>query len=205
MLALAGCHSTTDVRDLDKPLFGRSKPATFIIETDRAVNVRELVRIARVLRVYRQLTPSEMRAVEQQLRKAVDDLVAVELQSMQPELDKKLRAVDRNANRQQKQAGNDRAALARIVTEAAAEKKRIAQTAHEAARQRVLSRLGHELALPMPANENHSVVVFGKMNGEQFEVTSKAYEVDVTTSRMTDEAKITKTDGSKATLLKPKR
>lgn len=96
---------------------------------------------------------------------------------------------------------SDRVKTAKLVVDQAAELQRLEQEAKRLARERVLARLGNELALPLRTNDNRSAVAFGKLEGEQFQVTSKAYEIDVAASKLNQGAKITTLDGSKATLI----
>ncbi len=182
-------------------MFGHTKPTAFVIDTDRTVSAHELAHFAKVIRVYKELTPADVAEIQRRLKKGVDDLVAVEWQSMQPQLIKQKQGLETKHQRKLEAVKADPAEKAKLVAAHEAALQKLEDAARRVARERVLARLGKELALPMPTKDDRSVVAFGRMEGEQFEVTSKAYEIDVAAGKLRSEAKIAKQDGGKATLV----
>lgn len=200
-LGLAACHAPTSLRDLDAPVFGRSGATSFIIDTDRPLDVRELARFARVIRLYKELTPIELTAIQRRLQREVEDLIAVELQALRPGFEKNKVQIELQHRAQLDAARGDAGKSAALLVAHKVELQQLETKLHEEARDRVLARLGNELALPLRTSDNRSVVAFGRMDGEQLQVTSKAYELDVAAQNLKSEAKITASDGSKATLV----
>lgn len=210
VLVLAGCSSSRSPRDLDGPIFGSRNETTLLVETDRAVDVEELAHFVKVVRFYRDLSPQEVDELRQRLQQEVDDLVDVELQSVRPQLEKQKARMEGRHRKEMAAIKGDPVKVKALQESHATALRRIDDDAREQARQRVLARLGKELALPVLTNDNRSAVAFGRMNGEQFQVTAKAYEIDASLSALKPEAKIITADGKKATLLggaasKPKR
>jgi len=201
VLALAGCNASRSSADLDGPMFGARRETTLLIETDRTVDVHELVRLAKVVRFYRNLSAHEVEDLRRRLQQEVDDLVDVELQSARPQLEKQKARLEVQHRKDLESVRADPGKARALQESHAIALQRLEQDAREQARQRVLARLGKDLALPVLTNDNRSVVAFGRMNGEQFQVTAKAYEIDVSISALKPEAKVITADGRKATLL----
>jgi hypothetical protein len=59
-----------------------SRPTSYLIEADRALGVRELVKIAHVLRAYRDATPAELNEARAKLSRMIDGLVDIEVEEM---------------------------------------------------------------------------------------------------------------------------
>ena len=127
-----------------------SSPTTFLISSDRELSVRKLVLTARILNRYRDLTEGEVADVERRLQRVFDDLVTLEFQQMVKAEAQRAKTEGRPARR---------------ITRADA-------------RTQLLARLGKDLALPVLAEENHSVVAFGRVQEGKVEVTRTAYQVD---------------------------
>lgn len=84
LILLPGC-TTLPPGQADRPLFGSSSaPVSFIISSDRPVSVRELSRVARAVRPYKQLSAAEIAEIQDEVRRVVDDLVAAELAGQTP-------------------------------------------------------------------------------------------------------------------------
>jgi hypothetical protein len=196
--ALTQCHTTTVPHDLDKPLFGNGTMTTFVVETDRALKLDELVHVARVLRIYKELTPAEMTVIAARLREEVNDLVEVEVKSLRPSYEKQKAVMKaKHAETLDATKGNP-AVSARLAVIHAAELQRLEATMKQQARERVMARLGKDLALPLRTEDQRSVIAIGRMTGEQFQVTSKAYEIDVAVSKLASGAVVTTLEGGKA-------
>lgn len=56
---------------------------TYLITSDQPLSVRQLVRTARVIAEYRQLTPAEITQIQRRLSRIFEDMVTAELQAMQ--------------------------------------------------------------------------------------------------------------------------
>lgn len=201
VVLLVGCSASRSPSDLDGPIFGFRHETTMLVETDRTVDVHELVRLARVIRFYRDLTPDEVDDLRQRLQQEVHDLIDIELRSARPLLEKQKARLEGQHRKELLALRGDPAQAKAVQEFHATALRRLEEEAREQARQRVLARLGRDLALPVLTNDNRSVVAFGRMNGEQFQVTAKAYEIDVSISALKPEAQVMTADGRKATLL----
>ena len=201
LAALIGCHTSTAPGNLDAPVFGQRHETTFVVDASRAVNVHELAHIAKVIRFYKELTPHEIMVIQAQLKREVDDLVAVEMQSMRPATEQQRRVLEHRLREQLKAVKQDAAATAKLNAAHQAELLRLDREVELTARERVLARLGKDLALPMLTTDNRSVVAFGKMEGEQFQVTTKAYEIDTAAAKLSPGAKVTALNGKPSTVI----
>ena len=200
VLALTQCRTATAPGDLDKPMFGGSHATAFVVETDRALKLGELAHAARVIGFYKELTPGEVAAVGQRLRREFDDLVAVEVQALRPGFDKQKAAMQTlHATTLEARKANP-AVTARLVAKHEADLRKLEATMRQQARERVIARLGKDLALPLQTSDQRSVIALGRMMGEQFQVTSKAYEIDVAASKLAAGAVVTTLAGGKATV-----
>jgi hypothetical protein len=83
LMLLPGCTALPPGQ-ADRPLFGGSAPVSFLISSDRPVSVRELSRVARAVRPYKQLSAAEIAEIQDEVRRVVDDLVAAELAGQTP-------------------------------------------------------------------------------------------------------------------------
>lgn len=201
LAALAGCHTSTAPGNLDAPVFGQRHETTFVVDASRAMNVHELAHIARVIRFYKDLTPHEIMVIQSQLKREVDDLIQVEMQSMKPAAEQKKQALEKTYREQLKAVKQDAAKTGALIAVHQAELQRIDQDVQVTASERVLARLGKDLALPVLTTDNRSVVAFGKMEGEQFQVTTKAYEIDVAASQLRSGTKVTALNGQPSTVI----
>ena len=138
------------------------------------MDVDELATVARIIGPYRQLTPAEMMDVERRLERALDRLVDLEMQEMEKE---------------RKRAPLSSPLRKRVVT-------------REAARQRVIDRLGKDLALPLITSDNRSAVVFGRVSNDKVKLSSTAYEIDQKPVKDTFQ-KVTTPSGGSAVVVDP--
>ncbi len=198
VVAVAACRTGTALRDLDGPLFGHAGTTRFIVDTDRPLEARELAQMARVIRVYKTLGPAEVAEIERRMRRVVDDLVAVELGTMRPAMNKEKAALEVVHHREIAAVQADPTRCARLEAKHAAALLRIESEAMEVARARVLKRLGHELALPLRMNDQRSVVAIGRVVGGAVRVTAKAYEVDVAAGKLSTGTNVVGLDGKQA-------
>lgn len=174
-LLLAGCSSPRPGADPDAPMFGRNRTSsTFLVSAEGAVDVDEIATVARIIGPYRQLTPAEMMDVERRLERALDRLVDLEMQEMEKE---------------RKRAPLSSPLRKRVVT-------------REAARQRVIDRLGKDLALPLITSDNRSAVVFGRVSNDKVKLSSTAYEIDQKPVKDTFQ-KVTTPSGGSAVVVDP--
>jgi hypothetical protein len=139
--------------------------------------------------------------IQSQLKREVDDLIQVEMQAMKPAAEQKKQALERTHREQLNAAKQDVAKTAALIAVHQAELQRIDQEVQATARERVLARLGKDLALPVLTTDNRSVVAFSKMDGEQFQVTTKAYEINVAASQLRSGAKVTALNGQPSTVV----
>lgn len=79
VLAGAGCGTIRE--DGPNPVRG----TTFLITTDKPLGVRQLVRTARVIAEYRQLTRDEIAEIQRRLSRIFADMVSAELELMRRE------------------------------------------------------------------------------------------------------------------------
>lgn len=201
LVALASCQTSTPPGSLDAPVFGQRHETSFVIDAGRAMSVHELAHIAKVIRFYKDLTPHEIMVIQAQLKREVDDLVQVEMQSMRPAAEQKKRVLEQQHREQLKTVKHNAAQTAALIAVHQAELLRIDHEVEMTARERVLARLGKDLALPMLTTDNRSVVAFGKMEGEQFQVTTKAYEIDTAAIQLSPDAKVNTLDGKPSTVV----
>jgi hypothetical protein len=152
-----------------------TKPSvTYVITTDDSVSVQQLYQTARVLGKYREMNEAEVKAVETELMRLFDRVVVVEQRRLQKEEDQRAKKERRKPL---------------VVTRAQAKAS-------------VLDRLGKDLALPVLAGENRSVVAFGRVDGESVEVSRTAYEVSPLRPEVKTGDKVELPDGkSTATLI----
>lgn len=152
-----------------------SGPITYIVTSEEELQVRDLVRTARVLSRYRDLNNLEMADIQKRLTRIFDELVTVELETLRKQ--EAVRAT--KAGRQP-----------RPVTRADA-------------REQLLQRLGKDLVLPVLTNENHSVVAFGRITGDGVQVTRTTFEIDQPAADLPPGSIVTTKEGSKATVITP--
>ena len=197
---LTGCQPGA-VRDLDAPVFGYRTETTFVVDASRPVNVHELAHFAKVIRLYKTLTPREIMAIQTQLHREVEDLIAVEMQSMRPAVAQKKRTLETKHRAELQAAKTDPVKSAQLVAAHEATIQRMEADLKQEARERLLARLGKDLALPVLTTDSRSVVAFGRMQGEQFQVTTKAFEIDVAAAMLRTGAKVSDTNGNEATVV----
>jgi hypothetical protein len=175
LIALNGCQQTQPGADADAPMFGRAKTdATFLVSSDEPVGVGELVRVARIIGPYRQLQPAEIAALELRLEKKLDRLVELEYQQMLKE---------------EKAIAKTQPSRRRVIT-------------RESARERLLARLGKDLALPLLTSDNRSAVVFGRVNKADIKVLPTAYEINQQLNQEPPQQVVTPS-GARATIFDP--
>jgi len=150
-----------------------SGTVSYTLTTSDAVEVRDLERAAKVLARHRDLTPTELAAVTAELTRIFETMVTVELQSMQ------------RAERQ----------LAKV------ERRKVRVITREDARQRLLQRLGNDLALPVLRNESRSTVVFGRIDQNGVSVSNEAWTTDRPVTDLPAGSRISPSKGSDAALL----
>lgn len=165
--ALAGCTSSR--------LSSAADPVTYTITSDGELQVRDLVRTARVLAKHRDLTDTELDEVRKRLSRIFEGLVTLELESL----------------RKQEAA------------QARKEGRRVRNITRADARQQLLERLGKDLAVPVLSNENRSAVAFGRVEKDGVEVNRTAYEIDQPVADLPPGSRITTPERKKAALLAP--
>ena len=146
-------------------------PTTYLISSDQELSVQQLARTARILSRYRDLTDAELAQVERRLQRVFEDMVSLEFQQM-------VKAEARRAK---------------------AEGRPVKRITRADARAQLLDRLGKDLALPVLAEENHSVVAFGRVQEGKVEVTRTAYQID--TPAATNVSSVQKPGGGVAKLV----
>ena len=146
----------------------------YTITSDRPLSIGELADSARVIAKFRELDEFELADLEERLSRVLEGLVAVERETLQ-------QAENQLARKQRRPA--------RKITLSEAKKS-------------LLDRLGTELALPMVAGQNRSVVAFGRVDGDNVKVSKTAYEVDRELSRLNTGATITNAEGQSVPLVK---
>jgi hypothetical protein len=175
LIALNGCQQTQPGADADAPMFGRAKAdATFLVSSEEPVGVGELVRVARIIGPYRQLQPAEIAALELRLEKELDRLVEIEYQQMLKE---------------EKAISKTQPSRSRVIT-------------RESARERLLARLGKDLALPLLTSDNRSAVAFGRVNKADIKVLPTAYEINQQLNQEPPQQVVTPS-GTRATIFDP--
>ncbi len=125
--------------------------STFLVSAEQTLGVRQIVRVARIIGPYRQLSPAEIAKIQLRVAKEFERLVDVEWAQMQKEERRQAKAHPR---------------------------RRPAVITRADARQRVLARLGKELAIPLLTSDNRSAVVFGKLTPRDVQVTGNAFEIE---------------------------
>ncbi|MCX6856299.1 MAG: hypothetical protein NTV80_15500 [Verrucomicrobia bacterium] len=175
LLALNGCQQTQLGADADEPMFGKAKTdATFLVSSEEPVGVGELVRVARIIGPYRELQPAEIAELELRLEKELDRLVEIEYQQMLKE---------------EKTIVRTQPSRRRVIT-------------RETARERLLARLGKDLALPLLTSDNRSAVVFGRVNKGDIKVLPTAYEINRQMNQEPPQQVVTPA-GARATIFDP--
>lgn len=175
LMVLSSCQQTQSDADPDAPIFGQAATnATFLVSADEPVGVEELVRVARIIGPYRQLEPQEIAALEIKLKRELDRLVDIEFEQMLKE---------------QKSITRHQPFRRIIVT-------------RESARERLLARLGKDLALPLLTSDNRSAVVFGRISKEAIKLSPTAYEISPSTPQEQPQQVVTPS-GVKAKLFNP--
>jgi hypothetical protein len=164
VMLLTGCDSPT----------GSSTGMSYLLTTDETVDLRQLVRVARVIGPYQQLTAADMQRIRTRLQDVLDDLVSVEIGQM------------------------EREEKARVKAGKPPSPPRTAEQMRQTARERVLARLGKDLALPLLTSDNRSAVAFGKVTGTGLEVTATAYEVDLPRSELKAGTTVKNAQGAEA-------
>lgn len=152
-----------DPTDLDGPIFGSSRPTTFVVApADGRVHAQDLAKVARVLRRYKTLDAAERALVKTAVGKRLNALIALEVQRVE---------VKYRAEREQIRRMPDRPAAA----------KRLAAldgTIRREAIARVTERLGNLVSVPLKTSDNRSAVAFAKITGTGIEVAKDAGEID---------------------------
>lgn len=175
LLLLVGCKQVRPGTDPDAPMFGSAKTnSTFLVSSEEPVGVDELARIARIIGPYRQLQPQEMTALELRLERELNRLVEIEYQQMLKE--------EKSGNLPRQYGGK--------------------KVTRETARERLLARLGKDLALPLLTSDNRSAVVFSRISKGDIKISPTAYEIQHSATDDLPQQVITPS-GFKATVIDP--
>lgn len=150
-----------------------SEAITYTLSTSEEVEIRDLEQAANVLARHRDLTPEELVQVQKELTRIFENLVTIELRSME--------SVERRA--------------------AKAERRRPRVITRADARQMLLQRLGKDLALPVLTNESRSTVVFGRIDEQGVSVGKETWQTDRPVTEMPTGSTVTHPAGKKAALL----
>ena len=171
-LGLSSCATRHgDPSDLDGPVFGSSRPTTFVVApADGNVHVRDLAKIARVLRRYKTLDAAERALVKTTVGKRLQGLIAIEVQRIE---------INYRAQREQISRLPDKAVAAKRLAE-------LDRTINREAIARVAERLGQFIAVPLKTSDNRSAVAFAKISGTGIEVARDAGEIDLPIAALVD-------------------
>lgn len=190
-VALAGCQTLQGPgtgEDLDAPIFGESKPTTYIIApTSDVIHARDLAAVARVLRRYKTLDAAERALVRSSVSRRLQGLVAFEVKRIE-ELPKY-----RAARAEIRRIADPRLAATRtaeIDSEIRAEAMRT-----------LAQRLGKMIATPVRGADNRSAVVFSRIDGDRVTVGNAAYEIDRPIASLTEGSRIEGESGTAATFV----
>lgn len=186
-IGLCSCATQTgDPTDLDRPIFGASHPATFIVApADGRVHATDLAKIARVLRRYKTLDAAERALVKSAVGKRVQGLIALEVQRVE---------IKYRAQREQIRLLPDKQIAARRLAELEA-------TIRREALARIAERLGNLVAVPLKTSDNRSAVAFAKITGTGIEVAKDAGEIDRPIASLVDGEGVQTTGGQVASFV----
>lgn len=163
-LGLVSCAPQRgDTTDLDAPMFGSSRPTTFVVApADGIVHARDLAKVARVLRRYKTLDAAERALVKSAVGRRLRGLIALEVKRVEVKYQ-----AERQAIRQIRDKPTAKKRLAVLET-----------TIRREAVARVAERLGNLVAVPLKTSDNRSVVAFAKVSASGIEVAADAGEID---------------------------
>ena len=163
-LGLSSCTTPSgDPTDLDGPVFGASRPTTFVVApADGRVRAGDLAKVARVLRRYKTLDAAERALVKSAVGKRLQGIIALEVKRVE---------VKYRVEREQIRRLPDK----RVATKRLAE---LETTIRREALARVTARLGSLVAVPLKTSDNRSAVAFAKIAGTGIEVAQDSGEID---------------------------
>lgn len=187
VLGIAGCQSAQQHGDLDGPIFGKSKPTTFIVSTDDVMHGRDLAKVARIIRRYKTLDEAERALVRDSVSKRLNGIIALEYKRVaeEPEYKAKREVIRKLPDRKE-------AARLTVVLDS--------EIQAEAAR-RIYKRLGGMVATAVTGPDNQSAVVFSRVGNEGVVVENSAYQIDRPVSALTDGSAIERDKATAATFV----
>ncbi len=164
LLAVSCSAPKEDPAELDAPIFGSSRPTTYLVApTDSVLHVRDLARTARILRKYKTMDAAERALVKSAVAKRLHGLIALEIHRLEPKY---------RAERERLRRLPDKGATAREIA-------RLDEDIRKQALVKVAARLaGHDLAVPLKTADSTSAVAFARVDGERIDIFADAYELD---------------------------
>ncbi len=187
--AVVGCRSPRTrlaPDDLDAPIFGDSKPTTYVLAPEnQTVHARDLATAARILRRYKTLDAAEKALVRSSVSRRLNGLIALEV-----------RRLERLPQNRSARAAIRKIADPRVV---AASTARLDAEIRSEAMRVLAQRVGRVIASPVRGSDNRSAVVFSRLEGESIVVQDAAYELDRPIASLTEGAGIDAGNGTAAT------
>ena len=188
VLVATGCKTTrrpAAIDDLDAPIFGGSKPTTYVLAPKSdVIHARDLAAVARILRRYKTLDAAERALVRSSVSRRLDALIALEVRSLEqtPRI--------RIARAEIRKIADRRVAAARTAA--------LDADIRSEAMRALGRRLGGMIATPVRGSDNRSAVVFSRIDGARIMVQDSAYELDRPLASLTEGSSIQSRSGEVA-------